>query len=73
MPFITANVERGRFDTNGNFLIGYSGLAIGKIHVRTSDSLESNYATYIEDPILNILFGVTNSEKFLMNKDRSNL
>ncbi len=73
LPFITANVERGRFDINGNFLIGYSGLAIGKIHVRTNDSLEANYATYIEDPILNILFGVTNSGKFFMNKDRSNL
>ena len=73
LPFITSNIERGRFDVNGNFLIGYSGLAIGKIHVRTSDSLEANYATYIEDPILNILFGVTNSGKFFMNKDRSNL
>ncbi len=73
LPFITSNIERGRFDVNGNFLIGYSGLAIGKIHVRTSDSLETNYATYIEDPILNVLFGVTNSGKFLMNKDRSNL
>lgn len=73
LPFITANVERGRFDVNGNFLIGYSGLASGKIHVRTSDSLEANYATYIEDPVLNILFGVTNSGKFFMNKDRSNL
>ncbi len=73
LPFITANVERGRFDVNGNFLIGYGGLAIGKIHVRTSDSLEANYATYIEDPILNVLFGVTNSGKFFMNKDRSNL
>ncbi|MBK7652549.1 MAG: hypothetical protein IPJ20_19930 [Flammeovirgaceae bacterium] len=48
-------------------------MAIGKIHVRTSDSLEANYATYIEDPILNLLFGVTNSGKFFMNKDRSNL
>ena len=73
LPFITSNIERGRFDVNGNFLIGYSGLAIGKIHVRTNDSLEANYATYIEDPILNVLFGVTNSGKFLMNKDRSNL
>lgn len=73
LPFITANVERGRFDVNGNFLIGYSGLAIGKIHIRASDSLEANYATYIEDPILNVLFGVTNSGKFFMNKDRSNL
>lgn len=73
LPFITANVERGRFDANGNFLIGYSGLAIGKIHVRTTDSLEANYATYIEDPILNVLFGVTNSGKFFMNKDQSNL
>ncbi len=73
LPFITANVERGRFDVNGNFLIGYNGAAIGKIHLRTNDSLEANYATYIEDPILNILFGVTNSGKVFMNKDRSNL
>jgi len=73
LPFITANVERGRFDVNGNFLIGYSGAAIGKIHLRTSDSLEANYATYIEDPILNILFGITNSGKFFMNKGRSTL
>jgi hypothetical protein len=73
LPFITANVERGRFDTIGNFLIGYSGAAIGKIHLRTSDSLETNYAAHIEDPILNILFSITNSGKFFMNKGRSNL
>jgi len=73
LPFITGNAERGRFDVNGNFLIGYNGAAIGKIHLRTADSLEANYATYVEDPILNILFGITNSGKFLMNKDRSNL
>ncbi len=73
LPFITANVERGRFDVSGNFLIGFSGLAVGKIHLRTSDSLETNYAAYIEDPILNTLFGVTNSGKFSMNKDRPNL
>jgi hypothetical protein len=41
--------------------------------LRTSDSLEANHATYIEDPILNILFGITNSGKFFMNKGRSNL
>lgn len=73
LPFITANVERGRFDVDGNFLIGYSGAAMGKIHLRTSDTLEPNYAAYIEDPILNILFGITNSGKFLMNQNRSNL
>jgi len=73
LPFITANVERGRFDTSGNFVIGFGGSALGKIHLRTTDSLEANYATYIEDPILNILFGVTNSGKVLMNKGRSNL
>jgi len=73
LPFITNGIERGRFDVNGNFLIGYSGAAIGKIHLRTSDSLEANYAAYIEDPILNILFGITNSGKFFMNKGRSNL
>ena len=73
LPFITANVERGRFDVNGNFLIGYTGVAIGKIHLRTSDTLETNYAAYIEDPILNVLFGVTNSGKFFMSKGHSNL
>jgi hypothetical protein len=73
LPFITANIERGRFDTNGNYLIGHNGLAIGKLHIRTSNSLESKFAAYIEDPILNVLFGVTNSGKYFMNKDHSNL
>ncbi len=73
LPFITSNIERGRFDENGNFMVGYNGSAGGKIHIRTTDLLEGNYAAYIDDPILNVLFGVTNSGKFFLNKDRSNL
>ncbi|HMX00872.1 MAG TPA: hypothetical protein PKL56_16000 [Cyclobacteriaceae bacterium] len=73
LPFITGNVERGRFDLSGNFLIGFNGIANGKIHLRTNDTLETNYAAYIDDPTFNILFGLTNSGKVFLNKDRANV
>lgn len=73
LPFITGNAERARFDLSGNFLIGFNSIANGKIHLRTNDTLETNYAAYIDDPTFNTLFGLTNSGKFFLNKDRANL
>jgi hypothetical protein len=73
LPFITNNIERARIDENGKFLIGFQGAGIGRFHIRTADVLETNFATYVEDPTLAILFGVANSGKVFINKDRTNV
>ena len=73
LPFITANTERARLDTNGNFLLGWNGVAKGKIHIRAIDALEQNFAAFIEDPTQHILFGVTNSGKVMISRSQSNL
>jgi hypothetical protein len=73
LPFITNNIERARIDETGRLLIGFQGVGVGKFHIRTADALEANYATYIENSALNVLFAITNSGKFYINKDRPNL
>jgi len=73
LPFITNNIERGRFDTSGNFLVGHATNGLGRFHLRTGDTINSNFACYIDDPTLNVLFGVTNAGRFVFNKQGENL
>ncbi len=73
LPFITNGIERGRFDVSGNLLIGHSGAVGGRLHIRAASTLEAGFSVFIDDPTLNLIFGVTNNGKLFVNKDRPNL
>lgn len=73
LPFITANTERGRFDVDGNFLIGHAELGMGKLHIRANEPSVDGYATFIDSPSRDILFAVHNSGRIDVNKAGSNL
>ncbi len=73
LPFITNNIERARIDESGYLLLGHTSLGKGKVHIRGINTLETHYGLYLEDPALNVLFGLSNSGKLLLNRDRPNL
>lgn len=73
LPFITNGVERGRFDISGNLLIGHSGAYGGRLHIRAASTLEAGFSVFIDDPTINLIFGVTNSGKLFVNSGRPNL
>lgn len=73
LPFITANIERARFDTGGNFLLGYAGSAVGRLHIRASNLLEATLSICVDDAASNLLFGVGNSGKMYVNKNKTSL
>lgn len=73
LPFITNNSERGRFDVAGNFLIGHSGPVGGRVHIRAASTLEAGFSVFIDDPVANLLLGLTNNGRLFINKDKPNL
>jgi hypothetical protein len=68
LPFITNNVERGRFDTAGNFSIGYAGAAIGRLHIRAINSFDNGVAFYIDDPASTRICSISNNGRLSLGQ-----
>jgi len=67
LPFITNNIERGRFDTSGNFVIGATS-ASGRFHVRGAGT-GTNYLLYADNVSLTKRFFVReNGDSLIGNK-----